>query len=225
MSRKRNLLDDLEYAERVEALKRRRLQWIDASLDTYEKIRGTVGLGAGVKNRLVTTIFGRGNEEVDDDATDDAAPPAVAAVAPKKTTLTHLAAGGDDTEDEDEDEVIVSDGSPSPAPAIKPSSGVSGACNGPVTVAGVAMDIGLHDQLGPGARKSIGKRVSKEWKAAHGGENPPRFTQPWGRGVRIVNAYGEEDRGLIERVARDYMTMREECGGGGGGDADAYEAI
>ena len=215
-SRKRNLLDDLEYAERLELLRRRHLERIDESLRVYKRVCDA-DLGSGVKGQLIARIFGDGDV--------GAAGVGVGAGArdvrktTTTTTLTHLSASddGDVDGDDTEAEAEVEDGellAEAPAPA---ATGVSA---GPVTVAGVAMELGIHDTLSAGGRKGLGKAVSKAYKAEHGGEEPCKFRQPWGRGVRVVNAYGEADRGMIERVARGYIAMREGGCGSGDGSVD-----
>ena len=190
---KRNLLEQLEYAERVESLRLAKLRRLDEGLCVFKRVCGAAGLGSCVRERLARDIF-----DAEPCACEFVAEPAAGA-----TTLTHLSASGSDAEDDSEE----AESSPQGGPVYSPCNGPS---NGPVTVAGIAMELGLHDALSAGGRKGLGKAVSKAWREEHGGREPAKFRQPWGRGMRVVNAYNEGDRALIERVARGYAAQRRE---------------
>lgn len=194
---KRNLLEQLEYAERVESLRLAKLRRLDEGLCVFKRVCGAAGLGSCVRERLARDIF-------DAEPCEFVAEPAAGA-----TTLTHLSTSGSDAEDDLEEAESSLRGvySPSNGSGNGPSNGPS---NGPVTVAGIAMELGLHDALSAGGRKGLGKAVSKAWREEHGGREPAKFRQPWGRGERVVNAYSEGDRALIERVARGYAAQRRE---------------
>ena len=190
---KRNLLEQLEYAERVESLRLAKLRRLDEGLCVFKRVCGAAGLGSCVRERLARDIF-----DAEPCACEFVAEPAAGA-----TTLTHLSTSGSDAEDDSEE----AESSPQGVPVYSPCNGPS---NGPVTVAGIAMELGLHDALSAGGRKGLGKAVSKAWREEHGGREPAKFRQPWGRGERVVNAYSEGDRALIERVARGYAAQRRE---------------
>ena len=207
MGRKRGLLEDLEIAERVEALRLQRLRRVDEGLTVLKRVCGASGLSEGARARLVRDLFECGVDAKADAVAGDEPVVVNAAAATTTTTLTHLSAA---ESEEDEEGGPVSPGySPCEAEATPEPVMVVGPGSGPVTVAGMALELGLHDALSAGGRKGLGKMVSKAWRAEHGGEEPAKFRQPWGRGVRVVNAYGEGDRALIERVARGYAARRE----------------
>jgi hypothetical protein len=209
VGRKRGLLEDLEIAERVEALRLQRLRRVDEGLTVLKRVCGASGLSEGARARLVRDLFEYEDDSRAEAEAEAAAPTPAAAVdtTTTTTTLTHLSAA---ESEEDEEGGPVSPGySPCEAEATPEPVMVVGPGSGPVTVAGMALELGLHDALRAGGRKGLGKMVSKAWRAEHGGEEPAKFRQPWGRGVRVVNAYGEGDRALIERVARGYAARRE----------------
>ena len=213
VGRKRGLLEDLEIAERVEALRLQRLRRVDEGLTVLKRVCGAAGLSEGARARLVRDLFEYEDDSRAEAEAEAAAPTPAAAVdtTTTTTTLTHLSAA-ESEEDEEGGPVYrpVSPGySPCEAEATPEPVMVVGPGSGPVTVAGMALELGLHDALSAGGRKGLGKMVSKAWRAEHGGEEPAKFRQPWGRGVRVVNAYGEGDRALIERVARGYAARRE----------------
>ena len=205
---KRNLLEQLEYAERVESLRLAKLRRLDEGLCVFKRVCGAAGLGSSVRERLARDIFDVECEPVFDAAGCESGCDAAGRESGREsagreygresagaTTLTHLSTSGSDAEDDSEEAEC--------SPGNWPS-------NGPVTVAGIAMELGLHDALSAGGRKGLGKAVSKAWREEHGGREPAKFRQPWGRGVRVVNAYSEGDRALIERVARGYAAQRRE---------------